>query len=197
MRSITTLWAAVALSACASGPLDQTGTFLPPEHARQLEAARLCCASYREVPSERLNLGEERAFTLTPGSPVYEFPHGRSFFAAYELPPGARTLLIKTVPVNMLFNPVGHVLVPGVIFLDQNREFSGSSRPVFIPRRPLVIGDSWAEAFVPVPANARIAIVVDAKSGGTLAWRDSDQRSGYLYVRTGPTGTGSVTASAN
>jgi hypothetical protein len=196
MRSITTLWAVLALSACASGPLDQTGTFLPPEHARQLEAARPCCASFREISFEKLSLGEEKAFTLTPSSPVYQFPHGRSFFAAHELPADARTLLVKTVPVNMLYNPVGHVLIPGVIFLNQDRELSGAVRPVFVPRLPRVIGVSWAEAPVPIPANARFAIVVDGKSGGDLAWRDSDQRSGYLHVRAGPTGAGSVTASA-
>lgn len=164
---------------------------------RQLQAAPLCCASFRELPTEKLKLGEERAFALTPSSPVHEFPHGRSFFAAYELPPGTRTLLVKTMPVNMLFNPVGHVLVPAVIFLDGNRAFGASAVPRFVSRSPRIIGDSWAEASVAVPANARFAIVVDSKSGDDLAWRDSDQRSGYLHVRAGPTGTGSVTASAD
>jgi hypothetical protein len=185
------------LSSCAFGPLERTGTFLPPEHARALDAATVCRSSYREMPTQKLYLSEEQAFTLTPTSLVFEFPHRRSFFTAYELPINARTLLVKTLPVNMLYNRVGHVLIPGIIFLNQDRQPSGSAGPSFVARQPRVIGQSWAEASLVVPPNARFAIIVDAKSGADLAWRDLDQRSGFLHVRSGPTGTGSVTALPN
>lgn len=195
MRLFTYFSAAFLLSACATGPLDQTGTFLPPEHERQLANAQLCCTSYGQIQFGKLKMDEEKSFALLPSSPVFQFPHGRSFLVGYELPAGAKTLLLKTLPVNMLYNRTGHVLVPAVVFLDEKKELSEIVRPSFVSRRPSFIGDSWAEGSVAVPSNAKFAIVVDAKAQQGLAWRDSDQRSGYLQVRSGPTGMGSVVIS--
>jgi len=194
MRFLTSLFAALIMSACTTGPLEQTGIFLPPEHEKQLAARKVCCASYGEFHFQRLDKNAESTFTLVPDSPVFQFPHGRSYFAAYELPVAAATLIVKTIPVNMLYNPVGHVLVPAVVFLDANKNLIGIARPTYTPKHPRVIGDSWAEASLPIVSGARFAIVVDARSPQTLAWRDSDQRSGYLNVRSGPTGRGSVIA---
>ncbi len=195
MRFLTSLFGALIMSACTTGPLDQTGTFLPPEHDKLLSVGKVCCASYEELHFQKLDKNVESAFTLAPDSPIFQFPHGRSYFAAYELPPAAMTLTVKTIPVNMLYNPVGHVLIPAVIFLDANKSLIGIARPTYAPRSPRIIGDSWAEASLPIVSGARFAVVVDAKSTQTLAWRDSDQRSGHLSVRSGPTGRGSVVAS--
>lgn len=194
MRLLTSLFAPLLMAACTTGPLDQTGTFLPPEHEKQLAAQKVCCASYREFHFQKLNKDAETAFTLVPDSPVFQFPHGRSYFVAYELPVAAATLVVKTVPVNMLYNPVGHVLVPAVVFLDGNKNLIGITRPSYTPKNPRFIGDSWAEASLPIVQGARFAVLVDAKNRQSLAWRDSDQRSGYLVVRSGPTGLGSVVA---
>lgn len=195
-RIATYLGVAAILFGCATGPLDQTGTFLPPEHERQLASAQLCCTSYSQIQFEKLKMDEEKSYALLPSSPVFQFPHGRSFLVGYELPSGAKTFLLKTLPVNMLYNRTGHVLVPAVVFLDENKNLSEIVRPTFVSRHPsFFIGDSWAEALVAVPSNAKFAIVVDAKAQQGLAWRDSDQRSGYLHVRSGPTGMGSVVIS--
>lgn len=195
MRFLTSLFAALIMSACATSPLDQTGTFLPPVHEKQLVEGKICCASYAEFHFQKLEKNAESAFTLAPGSPIFQFPRGKSYFAAYELPAGAETLTVKTTPVNMLYNPVGHVLIPAVVFLDANKNLIEATRPTYTPRRPRIMGGSWAEASLPIISGARFAVIVDARSPQTLSWRDTDQRSGYLVVRSGPTGRGSVFAS--
>jgi hypothetical protein len=170
------------------------GTFLPPEHDKLLTQAKPCCSSYREIKYQRLNLGEEIATALTPESPVFEFPHARSFFAAFELPSDSLAILVKTYPVNMLYNRTGHVLVPAVLFLDAGHNPIGILKPRYLPRKPKVIGDSWAEGEAAVPRSARYFILLDGKSSGGFSWGDSDQFSGFLFVRSGPTGEISVLA---
>lgn len=186
----------VALSGCASGPLSNTGTFLPPEHTQLLAQGKVCCSSYREVRYGSLGVGKEVEFSITPESPIFEFKNGRSFFAAFELPAGnARTLTLKTYPVNMLYNRAGHVLVPGVQFLDAELRLIDAQTPMYIARNPRVIGNSWGETEINVPSAARFVVVLDGKSSKGLSWRDSDQRGGFLFVRSGPTGDLSIAVS--
>lgn len=187
MRSLLLpLNAAVLLAGCATGPLDATGTFLPPIHNERLAQAKICCSTYREMPFAGLALGQETSGTLTAESPVYAFGEGRSFFAAFELPASAKRLEVKTYPVNMLSNPVGHVLVPAVQFLSTDYQLVETAKPLFVERRPPFIGRSWAEAQIPVPASARYFVLLDGKSTPMLRWPDPPKP--FLYVRSGPTG---------
>ena len=182
----------VFLAGCSSGPLSTTGTFLPPEHNQKLAQAKSCCSSYREVQYAKLALGQETAAILSPESPVFDFSDGRSFFAAFELPDKSQLVAVKTYPVNMVYNPAGHVLVPAVQFLDAKHQIVETVKPSYLARNPRVIGNSWGEAEVPIPPAARYVILLDGKLSPGLSWRDSDQRSGFLFVRSGPTGELSV-----
>lgn len=164
------------------------GTFLPPEHNQKLAQTKPCCASYRDIQYAKLSLGQEATAVLTPESPVFEFPSGRSFFAAFELPANSRAIIVKTYPVNMLYNRTGHVLIPAVHFLDAGHQVVATFKPPYVARNPRVIGNSWGEAEVLIPGSARYVVLLDSKSLDGLAWRDTDQRSGFLPVRSGPTG---------
>ena len=193
MRSILNFFGVlVFLSGCAGGPLSSVGAFLPTEHDRKLAQAKACCSSHRELPFSKLALGQEASIVLSPDPPVFEFFGGRSFFTAFELPANSQAMVVKTYPVNMLLNSKGHVLVPAVQFLDRGHELIGTVTPQYIARRPRVIGNSWGEAEVLIPASARHFILLDGKSSSELAFRDTDKRSGLLFLRSGPTGEVSV-----
>jgi maltose operon periplasmic protein len=189
MRSLLFLFGVlVFIQGCATGPMNATGTFLPPEHNQKLAQTKLCCASYRDMKYAKLTLGQETTAALTLESPVFEFPNGRSFFAAFELPANSRAIILKTYPVNMLYNRTGHVLIPAVHFLDAGHQVVATLKPPYVARNPLMIGNSWGEAEVLIPGAARYIVLLDSKSPDGLAWRDMDQRSGFLPVRSGPTG---------
>lgn len=197
MRRVSVvLFSLLALCDCASGPLSNTGTFLPPEHIQQLAEGKVCCSSYREIRYGSLGVGKEVEFAITPESPIFEFNNGRSFFEAFEFPAGnAQILTLKTYPVNMLYSRAGHVLVPGIQFLDAELRVIDAQTPKYIARNPRVIGRSWGEAEINVPSAARFVVILDGKSSGGLSWRDSDQRGGALFVRSGPTGELSIAVS--
>ncbi len=193
MRSIPYFFGVlVILTGCATGRLSSPGTFLPPEHNLILAQAKPCCSSYFEFPYLKLGIEQETSVIVSPESPVFDFPGGRSFFAAFELPTGSQAMVLKTYAVNMLYNPSGHVLVPSVQFLDLNHRIIETSRPKYIERGPRIIGDSWGEANILIPLSARYVILMDGKSSLGLSWRDRDQRTGFLFTRSGPTGELSI-----
>ncbi|HEX2830654.1 MAG TPA: hypothetical protein VHP37_30230 [Burkholderiales bacterium] len=192
MKPLHALIATLALAGCATGPLSHTGTFLPPQHYAALEKAPLCCESARDISYLKLIPGAEQAAAITPESPVFQFDHQRAYFAAFELPAGARTLVVKTYPVNMLWNVSGHVLLPSIRFLDADYRPLVTESPDYIARNPPLIGRSWGEATIAIPAAARFFVLFEGNRLSYLAWRDSEQPGGLLYVRSGPTGELSV-----
>lgn len=192
MERILTLLAAVFIAGCATGPLDNTGTFLPPLHYQSLESAKICCESHNAIRYVHLQRGAEVKTTVSPDTPVFEFGGRRSFFAAFELQSGEnRILIVTTTPVNMLLNRYGHVMVPSAQFLDDNYKPVATVDPRYETDSRFPRG-SWAEAKVRVPNSARYAVLFDGRNAGGLAWRDRDQASGSLFVRSGPTGEISV-----
>jgi len=192
MRHMLSLSVMIMVSGCAAGPLNETGTFLPPRHYQAMETAKLCCASYGDIHYAQLQRGTETKAVISPDSPVFEFDGRRSFFAAFELPAGSnRIFMVTTVPVNMLWNRAGHVMVPAVQFLDDSYKQIEFVQPRYEPDSRFPRG-SWAEAQVRVPNAARYAILLEGRNVDGIAWRDRDQPSGSLFVRSGPTGNVSV-----
>lgn len=68
----------LALAACAS---DQQMI------AGDLEKATICCSSLSALPFSELGAGQSQNATLGPGYPVFDFPQGRSYLAAYRVAP--------------------------------------------------------------------------------------------------------------
>jgi hypothetical protein len=192
MKRIFTHSLMLAIAGCASGPLDNTGTFLPPLHYQSLENTKLCCESYKAIQYVHLQRGSAVKTTLSPNSPVFEFGGRRSFFAAFELQSGEnRILMVTTIPVNTLLNRYGHVMVPSVQFLGDDFKPVATVDPRYETDSSFPRG-SWAEAQVRVPNSARYIVLFDGRNAAGLAWRDQDQASGSLFFRSGPTGEVSV-----
>lgn len=192
MRNLIFLCAVTMLTACATSPVESPGTFLPPEQRTALTNTKPCCTNFASLPFQRLPKQTEREFSLTPRSPSFDFTNGRSYFAAFSIQEGSRSLTLKSFPVNMLLNRYGHVFVPSVIFLDSSFKQTVEPSLSFNSRNPSIVGRSWAEATVNIPVEARYLVIYDSRSEGSLAWRDSDQLGGFLRVRPGPTGDISV-----
>lgn len=191
MKPTLTLLLTATLAGCATGPLDSTGTFLPPLHYQALESAKICCDSLKTIRYAPLQRGVEVKATILPDSPVFEFGGQRSFFAAFELQPGEnRFLTITTDSVNMLLNPYGHVMVPSVQFLGEDFKPISIVDPSY--KTDSRSQRSWGEASIKIPNSARYSILFDGRNSRGLAWRDRDQISGSLFVRRGPTGQISV-----
>lgn len=185
MKHLLSILVAIAVAGCASGPLDAPGTFLPPQHYQALASAVLCCKSYSDIQYAPLTRGSTSDVLILPTSPVFEFDGRRSFFAAFELAGGVnRILTVTTKPVNLMWNPDGHVMVPSVQFLDQGHQKIELARPQYVPKR----GESGAQAFLKVPDGARYVILLGGMDTSGISWPDSDQRSGQLFIRSGPTG---------
>lgn len=141
MKIIIYLVLLIYLSSCATGPLEATGTFLPPLHTQKLLNTDRCCASYKDFQYNKLTKNQEIKVAITPESPVFEFNQNKSFFLAFELPNEApKSLTVKTEPVNMLWNPTGHVLIPAIVFLDNQFNVIEISKPNYETRSPRVIG---------------------------------------------------------
>ncbi|WP_139351770.1 hypothetical protein [Polaromonas sp. A23] len=185
MKNILSILAAAAISGCASGPLDVPGTFLPPQHYQALASAPLCCKSYGDIHYAPLQRGRTSDALVLPTSPVFEFDGRRSFFAAFELAGGVnRILTVTTEPVNLTWNPVGHVMVPSVLFLDPDHKKIELVQPQYAVQAK----EPGARALLTVPNGARYAVLLSGTGTSGISWPDSDQRSGQLFIRSGPTG---------
>jgi hypothetical protein len=180
------------VAGCATGPFTETGTFLPPKHQRALQAAPLCCKSYRDIRFTALQPNVQTKHALTPHAPVFEFEGRRSFFAAFELAAPEGQLRVTTKPVNMLWNLTGHVLVPKVDFLNRDHEVIATAQPSYETKLEFQRG-AWAEARIAIPEAARYAIVRANWTADGLEWRDPEQPAGFFFVRSGPTGEVGVT----
>ena len=85
MRNRRIVWCLAAASllfaSCAAlspAPLEDT--------MRSLDAAKTCCSSPKEFAYEPLPPLESRWFDITSESAAFEFPTGKSYFKAFELP---------------------------------------------------------------------------------------------------------------
>lgn len=95
------------------------------EQVAALSRAAPCCSGFHEFKYQALSLPSENTVELSSDAPAFVFKHGKSFFAAYVLPPfvGPYTLSISHQPVATAISPL-------ISLLDANfavsREFDRS-----------------------------------------------------------------------
>lgn len=121
-------WAAAAsllLVSCAAlkpVPLEET--------IRSVDSAKSCCASVKEFDYEPLAMLDSKTFEITDQSSAFEFPTGKSYFKAFELPAYAVRYAItiesfpgRHWPAKTLYPAslsTASVFVPVVMLLDEN-----------------------------------------------------------------------------
>jgi hypothetical protein len=185
MKLISIFVFVLALSAC--------GHFLPPEHETTLSNKANCCNSFESLPYQTIEFKKPIRTLVGPNSPTFNFTQGKSFFAAISLPTlGANSALtIRTYPLNMTPNVNGHVFVPRITFLTTQYAVISSISPDFYVQSPRFgIGESSWRVDQKVPVGSAFVVIHTSQQerNKPMRMRDTDQRSGYLYTRTGPAG---------
>ncbi len=107
-----------ALIGCSSEPLvapveQNKEVFVAAELASSsLKQAQVCCKSFDQLPYVDIKIGKIFS-TISKNNPVFEFPEGMSFFAAYRLPEHSGD--IRIYAASQIDNTV---LYPKIIMLD-------------------------------------------------------------------------------
>ena len=87
-----------------------------------LDVAPVCCSKMSEFKLEKLAPGKSLSTEITRGQGTYEFPSGRSYFRAFELPkytaPYSITLRSKVMPSGIPYR--FRVFAPAAILLDSS-----------------------------------------------------------------------------
>lgn len=169
------------------------GGFQPPVHEQMLAKSSICCDSLDKLDYKLLGINKSLRTFVGPNTPVYDFAQGKSYFIAVQIQPKSidTMLSVRTFPQNMLYNREGHVFVPRIIFLTDDYQILSSLSPEFYVQGPKFgIGESSWRFDLTIPQGAKRAIIhtSDSERVRVMRMKDSDQRSGYLYTRTGPAG---------
>lgn len=81
----------------------------------------VCCASFGEMPSSPLGT-EPHKFSLGHGSPLFAFAEGKSYFAAFSLPPEKAPGIVFTSYRQGEFLPDAALFFPSFVFLDRQHQ---------------------------------------------------------------------------
>lgn len=94
-----------------------------PEQKQELAQTARVTASVSEMRFLPLRLSETNTLTLDGSQSVFEFPEGRSYYAARAIPesPSQRQLTFKTF-LSTQYLPKANVLVPYFLFLDDAKQ---------------------------------------------------------------------------
>jgi hypothetical protein len=85
------------------------------EASRDLASRAPCCNELADLSFKPLRSGEREKFELSTGSPILVFPEGRSYVAAFSLPPAAKNLSIQTLRYTELrLRRNRHSVAPGL-----------------------------------------------------------------------------------
>lgn len=128
----------------------------------KLASASVCCDSYASVPVEgKLAIDEHRQFELSEASPVYRFPTGLAYFAAFEIPDDAMQIQVQAM--NTEFLPKTTYPDPLLVFLDATRQVVAQHSDLPLQRgRFRYLGaflKYYYGAEVPIPASSRYVVV--------------------------------------
>jgi hypothetical protein len=125
-----------------------------------LATRAVCCASYAEMHFVPLT-ADETELTLGAGSPIFEFPEGRSYFGAYRLPAGPSPgIVFRSYMLGAMFPDV-NVLFPSFVFLDADHRVVSvvHDAPMANPDR----GTHW-DGQLRIPPSAAYLVVYTTDS---------------------------------
>ena len=118
MKSVALFLLPFIVAACATPMATQRS---------ELGARSSCCQSLAEFKFETLVLDKEHELTFGSSSLVFNFPTGKSYFAAYRLPAGAKRALQIKSEFNGMY--IGQYFQPIFTFLDSEKRYVSTSSP--------------------------------------------------------------------
>ncbi|MDT3735781.1 MAG: hypothetical protein ROZ00_06125 [Denitratisoma sp.] len=132
-----------------------------PRQIEQLSGIAPCCVDASQFRFEVLKQGEEIKTSFSESSPVFNFHTGKSYFAAFQLPPSNRAgsnLSVRTFwAATKLEQP--QVFCPSVTFYDE--DFKPITTELFmLSYHPGATkeGGQW-RSMAPVPSEALYAVM--------------------------------------
>jgi len=157
-----------------------------------LDAAKICCTSLSTLPFTSIALGTPKEIDIGEGSPAFQFPEGKSFFAAFTLPGmGMATTLdfMAGTNLNALLPASGStVFIPQFIFLDDDFRLLQTAKDVPLVQAQKLFEPTFAttrywSASIPVPPSAKHFIVYAQldRVGKTIVV-DYGQQAGYVFM---------------
>jgi hypothetical protein len=191
------LIAAVGLAGCAGNEASD-----PP---RQPKANAAWRKSLGDASFVTLAAGETRQFNVTPDLQTFGFPEGISYFVVIALArsDAARTLTLRTLPVNPLRVRETHVFVPRVAVVAPDGsvrryvELEFQPNTQWIVQRLIARNVGWQGSFTVAAGETRFAVYTATLLPQTLRLPLIDEPGGYWYVPSGPTGVVEITLNAN
>lgn len=190
---LSLLIAMVGLAGCASNEA--------PDQPHQPKANAAWRKSLGEANFITLAAGETREFKITPDLQTFGFPEGISYFVGITLAPSdaARTLTLRTLPLNPLRVRETHVFVPRVAVVAPDGSVSRYVELEFQPNTQWIVqrliarNVGWQGSLALAPGESRIAVYTATLLPQTLRLPLIDEPGGYWYVPSGPTGVIEVT----
>ncbi|MCX0430018.1 MalM family protein [Aeromonas veronii] len=109
-----TILCSTLMTACASleatvAPTQEYKSILDSRASalQQLGSATVCCTSISELQYQPLAAEQERVIAIDGSSPAFNFPEGKSYYAAFKLPTNSGDLKVTVAGLidKTLFNP--------------------------------------------------------------------------------------------
>lgn len=158
MRSFSIVTLSILLFGCAAARLQE-----PPS------ADRICCSSFADMTFHVLPFDQDRKIQLdVKSSTAFQFPQGRSVFVAFKLPSdnGGTFLRVSTYLSGAGYLPSATILLPGVVFLNENKEVVISKNDISFQRKSAFLVGTFFETQVSIPTDASYFVVYSTPSEG-------------------------------
>ena len=164
-----------------------------------LTGKKPCCASLAELPYQALRMGESASVKIDRDSQVFDFPQGRSRFAAWQLPsrsatPYAIALRSNVTPGNMPGVGQLYIFSPAIMLLDENfKVLAQQEHGLFVaaPASVLPPRSASLQARIEssqIPASARYLIAYTTRSIIEKRWHTT--APGFIPIAGGVLPTG-------
>jgi len=172
-RACVTMMLAASVAACS--PV--------PRQGERLNASAVCCTSASEFDFVQLSPNGETQVVISERSPVYAFPTGKSYFAAFALPVtrGPAVLKIKTVRLGLLVFD-SQVFCPAFTFYDREKQSTKTERAWLVYRPARWIGKGYWSSQVRIPAGAEYLAVHTAADDVGTSLEIEGMTPGYAYA---------------
>jgi len=186
MKLSTLLLVSVIVAGCAS----------VPELKQELAAKNQVTASVSEMQFRPLRLSENVTLALDGDQPAFDFPEGRSLYAAWAIPKAqaTRQLKFKTY-LSTQYLPKANVLVPSFLFLDDAKQSVALVKTNSLKRDVDFWRGVYFEGEIPVPASASyfVLFTIDSESPQLYSVSENGHRRLLPHA---PAGTVDVKVSA-
>jgi len=128
----------------------------------EYRAKMTCCASPTEFDFRRATGPGSLKVSITGNDPVFSFEGaGKSYFSAFELPPTAKMVVIKSALIvgNPIISTQNFYFYPLVTFLDAQKKPILTSKLEQLVYRKTNFENSYIELSQPVPSDAKFFIM--------------------------------------